>query len=110
MSSLRRSVPERHGVVDLYFVGLAGDSQQDTFYSELVSVKELLEERFDTAGRSIALINNPATLKIIHRDGEQPALYPCACRNTINTEEDIVLLHIATHGPTITGSCWTSAR
>ncbi|HEX9193609.1 MAG TPA: hypothetical protein VF871_07635, partial [Burkholderiales bacterium] len=54
--------PERPGVVDLYFVGVAGDSQQDTFYSELVSVKELLEERFDAAGRSIALINNTATL------------------------------------------------
>src|SRR6266581_4793269 len=48
--------PERPGVVDLYFVGVAGDSRQDTFYSELVSVKELLEERFDAAGRSIALI------------------------------------------------------
>src|SRR5207245_8172167 len=55
--------PDRPGIVDLYFVGVAGDSRQDTFYSELVSVKELLEERFDVAGRSIALINNTATLK-----------------------------------------------
>lgn len=91
--------PERPGVVDLYFVGVAGDSGQDTFYSELVSVKELLEERFDAAGRAIALINNSATLKN----------YPIATAsnlratlaylgNVINTDEDIVLLHIATHG------------
>jgi hypothetical protein len=91
--------PERPGVVDLYFVGVAGDSQQDTFYSELVSVKELLEERFDTAGRSIALINNPATLK------DYPIATASNLRSTlahlgnaINTEEDVVLLHIATHG------------
>ncbi len=91
--------PERPGVVDLYFVGVAGDSQQDTFYSELVSVKELLEERFDAAGRSIALINNPATLK------DYPIATVSNLRstlahlgNTINTDEDIVLLHIATHG------------
>src|SRR6266705_1438754 len=64
--------PERPGIVDLYFVGLAGDSQQDTFSSEIVSVKELLEERFAAAGRSIVLINN--------------------------TETYIVLLHIDTHG------------
>ena len=91
--------PERPGVVDLYFVGVAGDSQQDTFYSELVSVKELLEERFDAAGRSIALINNTATLK------NYPIATASNLRATlahlgkvINTDEDIVLLHIATHG------------
>ena len=55
--------PERRGVADLYFVGVAGDGKQDTFYSELVSIKDLLDERFDTEGRSIGLVNNPATLK-----------------------------------------------
>jgi hypothetical protein len=91
--------PERRGVVDLYFVGVAGDSQQDTFYSELVSVKELLEERFDAAGRSIALINNTATLKdypIATASNLRAALAHLG--NVINTDEDIVLLHIATHG------------
>ena len=91
--------PERPGVVDLYFVGVAGDSQQDTFYLELVSVKELLEERFDAAGRSIALINNTATLK------NYPIATASNLRATlahlgkvINADEDIVLLHITTHG------------
>jgi Peptidase C13 family len=91
--------PERRGVVDLYFVGLAGDGKQDTFYSEIVSIKDLLDERFDTAGRSIELVNNPATLK------EYPIATVSNLRstlahlgNTINTDEDIVLLHIATHG------------
>ncbi|HKB73281.1 MAG TPA: C13 family peptidase [Burkholderiales bacterium] len=91
--------PERPGIVDLYFVGVAGDSQQDTFYSELVSVKELLEERFDAAGRSIALINNTATLKnypIATASNLRATLAHLG--NVINTEEDIVLLHIATHG------------
>src|SRR5882672_1157747 len=91
--------PERRGVVDLYFVGVAGDGKQDTFYSELVSIKDLLDERFDTEGRSIGLVNNPATLK------EYPIATVSNLRstlahlgNTINTDEDIVLLHIATHG------------
>jgi len=91
--------PERPGIVDLYFVGVAGDSGQDTFYSEVVSVKELIEERFDAAGRSIALINNTATLK------NYPIATASNLRATlahlgsvINTDEDIVLLHIATHG------------
>lgn len=91
--------PERHGVVDLYFVGVAADSGQDTFAAEVASIKELLDERFDTAGRSIVLVNNPATLT------EQAIATVSNLRatltrlgNTINTEEDVVLLHIATHG------------
>ncbi len=91
--------PERRGVEDLYFVGVAADSGQDTFYSEIASIKELLDERFDTAGRSVALINNPASLT------DQPIATVSNLRatlahlgNTIDTEEDIVLLHIATHG------------
>jgi len=98
--------PERPGIADLYFVGVAGDSRQDTFYSELVSVKELLEERFDAAGRSIALINNTATLKnypIATASNLRATLAHLG--NVINTEEDIVLLHIATHG----GSDYTLA-
>jgi hypothetical protein len=91
--------PERRGIADLYFVGVAGDGRQDTFYAELASVRNLLDERFDTAGRSIELVNNPATLK------EFPIATVSNLRSTlvhlgnaINTDEDIVLLHIATHG------------
>lgn len=91
--------PERAGVEDLYFVGVAADGKQDTFYKELASVKELLDARFDTAGRSVALVNNPATLK------DHPIATVSNLRatlaylgNAINTEEDIVLLHITTHG------------
>jgi hypothetical protein len=91
--------PERRGVPDLYFVGVAADSEQDTFYSEVESIKELLDERFDTEDRSILLVNNPATLT------EQPVATVSNLRATlaflgatIDPEEDIVLLHIATHG------------
>ena len=91
--------PERHGVVDLYFVGVAADSAEDTFAEEVASIKELLDGRFDTAGRSIALINNPATLR------EQPIATVSNLRatlarlgDTIDTDEDVVLLHIASHG------------
>jgi hypothetical protein len=91
--------PERAGVADLYFVGVAADSGQDTFYSEVASIKELLDERFDTEGRSVALINNPETLT------EEPIATVSNLRTTlaylgsiIDAEEDVVLLHIATHG------------
>jgi hypothetical protein len=91
--------PERHGVEDLYFVGVAADSGQDTFSAEVSSVRELFDERFDTAGRSVVLLNNPASLT------EHPIATVSNLRatlaylgNTIDTEEDVVFLHIATHG------------
>ena len=96
---LSRLRAQRRGVEDLYFVGVAAYGGQDTFYKELASVKQLLDERFDTAGRSIALINNPATLK------DFPVATVSNLRatlerlgKTIDADEDVVLLHIATHG------------
>jgi len=91
--------PERPGIADLYFVGVAADSEQDTFYSEVASIKDLLDERFDTEGRSIALINNAETLTdqpIATVSNLQATL--AFLGNIINTDEDVVLLHITTHG------------
>lgn len=91
--------PERHGFEDLYFVGVAADSRQDTFYAEVEAIRDLLDERFDTAGRSIVLLNNSDSLT------EQPIATVSNLKDTldylgstIDTEEDIVFLHIATHG------------
>jgi len=41
--------PERPGVEDLYFIGVAPYALQDTFVRELGVVKRLMDERFDTA-------------------------------------------------------------
>ena len=91
--------PERRGVDDLYFVGVAADAGQDTFHKELASVKALLDERFDTMGRSIALVNNPATLKdfpLASVSNLRSALVHLG--KSVDADNDIVLLHITTHG------------
>jgi hypothetical protein len=90
---------ERPGVEDLYFVGVAAYGLQDTFAKELGLVRQLMDERFDTAGRSIALINHPATLQSV------PIATATNLRTTleylgenINVDEDVVMLHLTTHG------------
>jgi len=91
--------PQRPGVEDLYFVGVAADGEQDTFYEELESIRRLLDERFDTAGRSIELVNNPATLRddpIATATNLRTALDRLG--RVIDPEEDVLLLHITTHG------------
>jgi hypothetical protein len=48
---------ERSDVTDLYFVGFAPDSRQDGFRQEIDMAQRVLDERFDTRGRSITLLN-----------------------------------------------------
>jgi hypothetical protein len=47
----------------LYFVGVAGYGGQAVFKREVLSVRELFDQRFGTAERSMALINHPSTLR-----------------------------------------------
>lgn len=91
--------PERPGIEDLYFVGVAAYGLQDTFAKELRVVKQLMDTRFDTAGRSIALVNHPATLAqapLATATNLNSALEFLG--NNINVEEDLVMLFISTHG------------
>jgi hypothetical protein len=50
------------GLPHLYFVGFAGYGGQAVFKREVLAVREIFDERFGTAGRSIALVNHPSTV------------------------------------------------
>ncbi|MSQ70921.1 MAG: hypothetical protein EXR27_06470 [Betaproteobacteria bacterium] len=90
---------QRPGTEDLYFVGVAPYALQDTFMRELQVVRKLMDERFDTAGRSLALINHTATLR------ETPIASVTQLRsalegvgNLMNPDEDVLFLFVSTHG------------
>ncbi len=97
--ALARLAPERPGVEDLYFVGVAPYASQDVFARELAAVRKLFDERFGTAGRSIALVNSPETL------GDTPIATATNLRavlerigRTMNAEEDVLFFFVTTHG------------
>jgi len=91
--------PGRPGVPELFFVGFAPDASQDVFVSEMRYVRRLLDERFGTAGRSIALVNSQEALeefplatitnldRALRRVAEQ-----------MNGDEDTLFLYISAHG------------
>src|SRR5215470_7235970 len=60
--ALEKLAPQRPGIEDLYFVGVAPYSSQDVFVREMTTVRKMFDQRFGTAGRSIVLANNPGTL------------------------------------------------
>jgi hypothetical protein len=89
----------RPGVVDLYFVGFAGTAYQDVFLREVRSVTELFDRRFDTAGRSVMLINNPQTLDTLPLasvNNLRRALD--AIGRLMDPQEDVLFLFLTSHG------------
>ena len=96
---LRALKPSRKGVEDLYFVGFGGDASQDVFRKEVEVVQKLFDQRFDTAGRSLNLVNS---LKTLH---EQPIASATALQRTLkqigglmNKDEDVLFLYLTLHG------------
>src|SRR5205085_3796363 len=53
----------RPGVPELYFVGFAPDASEEVFLKEMRFVRKLFDERFGTAGRSVALVNSQDALE-----------------------------------------------
>ncbi len=96
LAELQRGRP---GVPELYFVGFAPDGSQDVFLREMRHVKQLFDERFGTAGRSIALASSRDALeefpigsvtnlaRTLHRVGE-----------AMNPDEDALFLFLSAHG------------
>ena len=90
---------ERPNVTDLYFVGFAGDGREDVFRKDVLAAQHVMDERWGTEGRSLALINNPRTLL------EAPVATVTNLRETLNeigaaidTEQDVVMVYLASHG------------
>lgn len=91
--------PGRKGVIDLYFIGAAGYSEQDVFMKEVHSVADLFRERFGTEGHSVMLINNAKTV------AESPIAsatsLDLALRRVgevMDRDEDVLFLFLTSHG------------
>lgn len=91
--------PQRPGVIDLYFVGFAPYASQDVFRKELDLIMPLMEQRFNTAGHALRLVNSPKTLTdfpLATVTNLRRALQAIA--DKIDRDEDIVMLYLSTHG------------
>jgi hypothetical protein len=98
-NAVQALAPGTPGVIDLYFVGLAGYGQQDVFMKELEYIHEQFETRYGAAGRATRLINNLQTLDRIPlatRTGLERTLRGVAGK--MNIEEDILFLYLTSHG------------
>jgi hypothetical protein len=90
---------ERPGVTDLYFVGFAPYAGEDVFRKDIEVARDLFDDRFDTDGRSVVLINNPQTML------DTPFATVSNLRATlseigdiIDPDQDVVMVYLSSHG------------
>lgn len=96
---LNKLTPQRHNISDLFFVGFAGDAHQDVFFKEVSYAKRLFDERFDTRGHSLNLINHlqtAETLPLATATNLRLALKRIG--ELMNAEEDVLVLYLTSHG------------
>jgi hypothetical protein len=96
LSALAPGTPNRS---HLYFVGVAGFADEDVFEKELKVISGLMQQRFDTAGRSISLINNPATVlntPLASRTSLARTLSRVG--QIMNRDDDVLFLYLTSHG------------
>ena len=97
--AVARLAPRVAGKPNLYFIGFAGDAEEDVFLNEAEYARTLFAKRFAAAGHEMLLVNNPSTL----------SRYPLASLTNLETavddiagkmdrDNDILFLLLTSHG------------
>jgi hypothetical protein len=96
---LRSLLPQRPGIVDVYFLGVAGDAAEDVFLNEAGHARRVFGERFDAAGRSLLLANNARTLDVLPvAAGRTIAAAIGRLAETMDPAEDVLVMFLTSHG------------
>lgn len=96
MANIADQTPEK---IDFYFLGMAGDGEQEIFLRELRYVSEQLTQPLDIAQRQILLVNNRETTPT-HPLATRTSLARAvdALGNKMDKSQDILLLYLTSHG------------
>lgn len=93
-----RLAPERPGVVDVYGIVFSPYADEDVFLREGTMVREVLENRFDAAGRVLQLANHPDTVD------QLPWASPlnleraiAAIGQKMDREHDVLFVYLTSH-------------
>ncbi|GJM04978.1 MAG: hypothetical protein DHS20C09_09690 [marine bacterium B5-7] len=89
----------KHGQTDLFYIGFAGDADEDVFMNEVVAARDIVNNSFNAHGRSMVLINNVDTVDKVPLANSHNLKYSINhTAKLMNKEEDILLLFLTSHG------------
>lgn len=84
---------------DLFFLGFAGDADEDVFMNEAKSAQHIVDGHFNALGRSFVLINNMKTIDDIPlANGHNLKKAVSKIAKKMDKEEDIFVLFLTSHG------------
>lgn len=89
----------RPGVTDIYLLAAGLYAREDVFMKEVQLIAELFRKRFDTAGRSVVLLNNPRTLAtdpVASLTSIAAALQRIGSQ--MDRDEDVLYMYVSSHG------------
>ena len=89
--------PQRPGVTDVYFIGLAGDSAQRIFEREAKLAKSVVENMFDAKGRSAILANRDSDL-LPGATAQTLRATLLKVAQVMDKDEDLLIVHLTSHG------------
>ena len=98
-AAIANLTPRVSGKVNLYLVAFAGDGNENVFRNEVEYVEKQFVQRFDAAGHTLILVNNPATLND-HPIASQTNLETAvdAIAEVMDKEEDLLFVFLTSHG------------
>jgi hypothetical protein len=90
---------DRPGIADIYLLAAGLYAREDVFMKEVQLIAELFRKRFDTAGRSVVLLNNPRTLDT-HAVASLTSIGAALKRigSQMNRDEDLLVMYLSSHG------------
>jgi hypothetical protein len=109
-SALQNLQPQHKYKSELFFIGFASYATEDVFSKEVNFAKDLLDQRFDTKGHSINLINHLATRETVPlANATNLGLTLKRIGQLMNRDEDVLVLYLTSHGSedhTLSVSFW----
>ena len=97
--AIAQLAPQRPDRVDLYLIAFGGDGAENVFRNEVEYADRLFRERFEGEGRTLVLLNHPATVTrhpLATLGNLERAL--AAIGRIADREQDIVALYVTSHG------------
>ncbi len=98
-SNIKDLIAGKAGIADLFFIGFAGDADEDVFMNETKAAQSIINDHFSVFGRSLLLINNEKTVDSVPlANGHNLKNSIKKIAELMDVDEDILLLFLSSHG------------
>jgi hypothetical protein len=97
-ADIAKLAPQREAVPDVFFVGFAGYGQEPVFAREIEVAEKAVGQHFDSAARSIRLVNDQRDVEAWPLASEPGLRHALRELGRVMGDEDVLFLVLSSHG------------